>query len=367
VRTAVTWGALFLASTAVGFLSFSYRYLDDLAGGRAGTFAPRLLEEATGVYAGFVLLPLAFRVMNVYLFERTGWPRRIVWHLVAAVGFSFVHTSLMAVSRAVLFPALGLGVYDYGIMRFRYPMELSSYLIGFTMVTALYYAVARLRLAHAQQVAAAELRTKLAEAQLENLRLQIQPHFLFNTLNTISSVMYDDLAAADAMLADLSELLRLTLRTSGAQEIPLAEELRITRLYLGLMHRRFDDRLRVTYMIGAELDDALVPQFLLQPIVENCLRHAWPSDHRVMDLSVTAHRHDGALVLQVRDTGVGVGPRNTNDLLARGLGLSTVHHRLDQLYGALARLVVANREGGGTDVTLRLPYRSTGRQEFRGA
>jgi len=123
-------------------------------------------------------------------------------------------------------------------------MEFSNDLIGFTVIVGAYSFYQRLRIAQAQQLASAELQTKLVQAQLENLRLQLQPHFLFNTLNTISSVMYEDVRAADAMITQLSDLLRLTLRASRAHEIPLAEELEITRLYLDLMQKRFENKLR---------------------------------------------------------------------------------------------------------------------------
>jgi sensor histidine kinase YesM len=353
----VTWSLLFLVATVLGGLGLSYRYLDDLARGHAGTFPQRLVEEATGVYAAFVLLPLVFRVARFALFERRGWTRRIAALLIAAVGFSLVHTSLMALSRHLLFPALGLGAYDYGIMRYRYPMELSNYLAVFAVAVVLYYVIRRLALAQEQQLAAAELEAKLAEAQLDNLRLQLQPHFLFNTLNTISSVMYEDVPAADAMLTQLSELLRLTLRTSRAQEISLAEELQITRLYLDLMHRRFEEKLRVRYAVDPALERCLVPQLILQPLVENSLRHAWRPDSSALSVCVAAHRDNGRLVLQVSDTGVGLGP-DAAACLTRGVGLPNIAQRLARLYGDGQPLSIANREGGGAEVTLSLPYRS---------
>src|SRR5437667_767790 len=128
-------------------------------------------------------------------------------------------------------------------MSFRYPMELSNDLVSYTVFVTVFYYLERLRIAQAQQLAAAELRTELAEARLENLRLQLQPHFLFNTLNTISSVMYEDLGVADAMLTRLSDLLRLTLDASGAHEIALADEVKLIRLYLDLMCNRYEDTL----------------------------------------------------------------------------------------------------------------------------
>src|SRR5260370_36848946 len=169
----------------------------------------------------------------------------------------------MAGSRHYLAALIGLGHYDYGIITYRSPMEFSNDLIGFTIIVGVYSFYQRLRIAQAQQLAAAELKTELAQAQLENLRLQLQPHFLFNTLNTISSVMYEDVRAADAMITQLSDLLRLPLQPSPAHEIPLAEELEITRLYLDLMQKRFENKLRVNYTIDPSLKESLVPQLIL--------------------------------------------------------------------------------------------------------
>src|SRR5580692_3755389 len=114
------WGILFLVYTALFVLFFGYHYLDDLSRQHPGTFAVRFLEESTGVYSVFLLLPLVLRVAEFYLFKVKGWMRQILFHLVAAAGFSFLHTSLMAVSRWILAPLMGLGSYDYGIMRFRF-------------------------------------------------------------------------------------------------------------------------------------------------------------------------------------------------------------------------------------------------------
>jgi hypothetical protein len=126
------WGILFLVYTALFVLFFGYHYLDDLSRQRPGTFAVRFLEEFTGVYTVFLLLPLVLRVADFYLFKVKGWMRQVVFHLAAAAGFSFLHTSLMALSRWIVAPLMGLGSYDYGIMRFRFPMEFSNDLMGYT-------------------------------------------------------------------------------------------------------------------------------------------------------------------------------------------------------------------------------------------
>jgi LytS/YehU family sensor histidine kinase len=263
---------------------------------------------------------------------------------------------MMAISRWLIAPLAGLGHYDYGIMRFRYPMEFSNDLLSYTVIVLVYYFFQRLRIAQAQQLAAAELQAKLAQAQLENLRLQLQPHFLFNTLNTISSVMYEDVPAADAMLTQLSELLRLTLRTANSHEIPLAQELEITRLYLQIMQKRFESNLRVTYSVDAALENSLVPQLILQPLVENSLRHGLKDGGAGIDISIGARRENGSLILNVADTGSGLGTQNADTALSRGVGLANIRGRLEQLYGAEQAFAIANRLSGGAEVTLRVPF-----------
>jgi sensor histidine kinase YesM len=349
------WTVLFLIYSAILVVEFEYRYLDDLSRQHAGTFGRRLLEEGTGVYSVFGLLPFIFLFAGYYLFEFQSWARRIALHLSGAIVFSFLHTTIMAVSRKILAPLLGLGEYDYGIMTYRYPMEFSKDLLGYTIIVLAYYSFERYRIMEAEKLATAELQTRLAEAQLENLRLQVQPHFLFNTLNTISSVMYEDVRAADAMLTQLSDLLRLTLRASRAQEIPLEEELELSRLYMELMQKRFESKLRVHYSIDPALKSSLVPQLILQPLLENSLRHGMPPGEAGMDISVTAQRENGSMILQVLDTGCGLGLRGPAEVFGRGLGLSNIRDRLAHLYGESQQLSIANRTGGGAQVTLRVP------------
>src|SRR6266478_8301495 len=353
------WTVLFLIYSAILVVEFEYRYLDDLSRQHAGTFGRRLLEEATGVYSVFLLLPFVFLFARYYLFECQGWARRIALHLTGAVLFSFLHTTMMALSRRVLAPALGLGEYDYGIMTYRYPMEFSKDLLSYTIIVLAYYAFERYRIAEAEKLATAELQTKLALAQLENLRLQVQPHFLFNTLNTISSVMYEDVRAADAMITQLSDLLRLTLRASRMHEIPLAEELEIARLYMDLMQKRFENKLRVSYVIDPSLNETLVPQLILQPLLENSLRHGMKSGNGAMELSIAAHRENGSLILQVCDTGCGLAVNDAAQLFGRGLGLSNIRDRLAHLYGECQEFSIANRASGGAQVTLRVPLHSS--------
>lgn len=350
-----TWLLLFLLFTLMAFFTFGYVYLDDLTRQHPGTLSRRLLEQITGAYSAFLLLPLILRYSRALLFSSRPWLLRLGLHLLGATVYSIIHTTMMALSRWTLAPLLGMGSYDYGIMRFRYPMEYSNDLVGFTFIVVLYYFYERLKVAQAQRLAAAELQARLAQSQLENLRLQVQPHFLFNTLNTISAVMYEDVRAADAMLSQLSDLLRLTLRSSRSHELPLEQELQITRRYLELMQKRFESKLSVSYDIDSSLLPSFVPQLILQPLVENSLRHGMKSSDETMQIAISAHRDNGSVVLNVSDTGAGL-PASAQENSAGGIGLANIRDRLARLYGASAGLTLQNRASGGVEVSVRLPF-----------
>jgi LytS/YehU family sensor histidine kinase len=200
-------------------------------------------------------------------------------------------------------------------------------------------------------VRAWQLEGKLAAARLQNLRLQLQPHFLFNALNTISSVMYEDARKADAMISRLSDLLRSTLADTGVQEVSLDHEVQTLELYLDIMRRRFEDKLTVDVQVATEAAKALVPQLLLQPLVENSIRHGLNPHTNTVDVTVTARRDGDVIRLRVRDHGRGI-----NGNFKPGTGLSNTAERLRQLYGSRQKLEWQNCEDGGLLVTVAVPY-----------
>jgi LytS/YehU family sensor histidine kinase len=210
--------------------------------------------------------------------------------------------------------------------------------------------------AHDREMRSAELETQLAQAQLQNLRLQLQPHFLFNSLNTISSVMYEDVRKADAMLAQLSELLRKTLQPGESQQVSLADELAMLKLYLDIMQERFGKDLQVKFAVGPDLGDAMVPQLILQPLVENSIRHGRDRQSRV-EVEVSAARQNGRLLLMVSDRGPGIAGLG-NGAWRKGIGLSNTAERLESMYGAEHRFALANSPGGGLIVSLEIPFRT---------
>ena len=205
-----------------------------------------------------------------------------------------------------------------------------------------------------RELTAAQLQTQLAEAQLEALQRQLHPHFLFNTLNTIATLMHRDVHAADEMLVQLSDLLRLTLDRIGTQQVPLNDEVDFLRKYLEIEQRRFGDRLQFIIDVDPHVLDAPVPNLILQPLVENALRHGIGPKVAGGNVDVTARQEGSNLVMTVRDNGVGLSPDKLNAFHS-GVGLSNTRSRLENLYGDRHRFEFQTPTNGGLLVTIVIP------------
>jgi two-component system LytT family sensor kinase len=208
----------------------------------------------------------------------------------------------------------------------------------------------------------AEAQLQTTQAQLQSLKMQLQPHFLFNTLNSISTLLDEDVEAADEMLARLGDFLRLTLDNSGAEEVTLQEELGSLRCYLEIEQVRFQDRLTVLMEIEPETLKALVPNLILQPIVENAIRHGIVEEIGKGRIEIHSSRSNGMLLLQVRDNGPGLHAdaatgRGANK---RGLGFTLTRERLERLYAARQRFCLEDAVRGGVQVTLEIPFVTPG-------
>ncbi|HTH48963.1 MAG TPA: histidine kinase [Candidatus Limnocylindria bacterium] len=201
---------------------------------------------------------------------------------------------------------------------------------------------------------ALELAAGLAQAKLQALRMQLQPHFLFNTLNAISTLVHRDARAADEMIGNLSDFLRLTLETADQQEIPLRQELEFLDHYLAIEQVRFGDRLEVIRDLTPEVFPALVPSLILQPLVENAIRHGLEPNRQAGRLVISASRDGGVLRLAVRDNGVGLKAASGRE----GIGLANTRARLFELYGGAARLDLKGGPEGGLAVEITLPLHS---------
>lgn len=204
-------------------------------------------------------------------------------------------------------------------------------------------------------VDAANLQTELAQAQLRWLKAQLHPHFLFNALHAISALIREDADAAERMIARLSDLLRRSLRDVGAQEVPLREELEHVGIYLEIERARFEERLVVSLLIEDETREALVPSLVLQPLVENAIRHGIGNRASGGHVTIASSRHGPRLALSVSDDGVGL--RSTAVHPAReGIGLSTIRGRLERLYGRSQSLILRNLPGGGVEAFISIPF-----------
>jgi two-component sensor histidine kinase len=352
LRWATVLIPLFLA---IGLLSFLYRYLDDLARHLNGTAPHRAFEQLTGVLTAIIIVPIVIGVSRRVPWTRTGWPLAALAQVGGALAYTVLHTTLMGLSRALLAPLFGMGTYDYGNMLWRYPMEASNDLVDYAVACAIVYFIGREARTRQAEVAAAELRGQLAQATLENLRLQLQPHFLFNALNAISSVMYEDVRRADAMLARLSEFLR-TVLASDAQQVPLGDELDVEQMYVDVMTARLERALRFEVNVDPAARNAVVPFLVLQPLLENAIRHGMAGERDAIAITIDVGRERETTVISVADDGVGLGA----GAVRRGHGIANVESRLHALYDGGASFAIESRPAGGTCVTLRFPFSAAG-------
>jgi two-component system LytT family sensor kinase len=349
------WIVLTAVFTAAGLFSFGHFYLDDITRQRPGTAERRFIEEMTGAYGVLLIMPLVIWIGLRVRWTRTAWFRSAALFAGGLVLYSTLHTTVLALSRAIIFPLVGLGSYDYGIMVYRYPMEASNDVVSYSICIGFVYFFKRLNDARKAEIEAAHLQRKLAEAKLENLHLQLHPHFLFNTLNAISAVMYDDVAKADAMLAKLSDFLRTVLATSDIHEVPMEEELRVERMYVDIMRTRLERRLQMSVVVDPSAATASVPFMVLQPLLENSIRHGMAGERDTLAIAVEARREGDRIVVTVADDGVGFAtPANGHS----GHGLANVESRLAYLYDGAASFAIAPRANGGTTATLCFPFKA---------
>ena len=208
-----------------------------------------------------------------------------------------------------------------------------------------------------REIQACDLERELAEARLQALRMQLNPHFLFNTLHAVSALIHDQPQTADRVLARLSDLLRLSLDTSRAQEIPLREELAFLDSYLEIEQARFCDRLVVRREIAPDTHNALVPSLILQPLVENAIRHGIEPREEKGEVIIRSRLVKDTLVLSVSDNGAGLNG-SSSTAGRNGVGLSNTRSRLLHLYGANSKLNLANAVGGGLEARIELPFRT---------
>ncbi len=347
------WAALGL--TVIGLLNFAIVMTSELADRAHPPAARVFIWEMTGAWAFLLFVPLLVAFMSRFPFERGSVLRRLPLHLGILVAFSVMHTLVMWGSRTAIYSLAGWGRYDYGDMRYRFPMEGLKQVFGYALLFLIVTLIAASRRERERAVTAARLQQQLSEARLAALKMQLNPHFLFNTLNMISSFIDEDPRVADAMVTHLSDFLRATLRHADVQEVALEDELEFLAAYLAIMKARFEDRLAVEVAVAAEARRALVPHLVLQPLVENAFTHSMDDPGRAGVIRIAAARSGERLVLTVADNGPGLAAGGNG--VRRGVGLSNTAERLHHLYGDAHRLQLGDAPGGGVCVTVEVPFR----------
>jgi two-component system, LytTR family, sensor kinase len=347
----INWRVVLGVFAALTTCLFFYRQLDYVAYGEHRPPLLTLLEEGIGCTAGILVFPLIYLTAIRFPLPSPTWRRNVLAHFLAVALISLLHTTLIAGLRVALFPLFGFEDH-YGYLPWRYPMEFAHLFIFYWLGIGLIYLFHEIRFAREHEVRQARLETSLAEAQLQNLRLQLEPHFLFNALNAISTAIYENPRVADEMIGRLSELLRQLLKQDATQEVTLAREIELLELYTHIMEARLENRLTFSVDIDEKAREVLVPQLILQPLVENAIRHGMNLISMRFDISVEGRVEDSGLRLAVRDRGPGL-PAG----LTRGIGLRNTAERLERLYGDRQSVRIENAAGGGTIVELRVPLR----------
>lgn len=338
----------------IGFAFAGQFYLSSSLLGRSITWSQAISYSLADWYVWALLsLPIA-RIARRFPPE-TGvpWWRTAGIHLAAAVLFAFAYVLLRAlVEQAhswLIDEAVTFGEVFRPLFFKTFPFNLLIY----GVIVSVSHAVDYYRKYHERTVQALELEKHLTEARLQSLLRQLKPHFLFNALNGISSLMYSDVDAADRMLIKLSELLRMTMSQSGAPLAPLRTEIAFLECYLGIEQIRFRDRLDVHIEIDPSTLDAQVPSLILQPLVENAIRHGIEPQVRRGIITIHSAREGDNLILSVADNGGGMP---SGGFKREGIGVANSRARLVELYGEAQRFEMSNQPEGGLCVRLTFPY-----------
>ncbi|HEV8124917.1 MAG TPA: histidine kinase [Gemmatimonadales bacterium] len=344
--------------TVVGILAAGQLYLLIGAEGQHISFPRALAIQLPLWWFWAAITPLVLALGRRAPVDRDHWSRSVPLHIAVAVLIAIIHSVLYVGMNVWLFPTdrplPELGVMIKNLLYNRLIFDLAMY----GMILGIGYAMDssdRLRL---REVDSERLETELAKAELNALKMQLHPHFLFNTLNTIGVLVEEDPAGAREMITLLGDLLRATLDQAGVQEVPLRRELELLESYLAIERMRFSDRLAVSFEVAPETLAAVVPNLVLQPLVENAVRHAIAPRLAPGRIRISAARDGDVLRLQVIDDGAGVVPSAMSARGSAGLGLSTTRARLERLYGARAHLDLAPGAEGGTVATVTMPWRA---------
>jgi two-component system, LytTR family, sensor kinase len=354
-RWVIIWGVW----TFIGLVFTSQFYFSAYRSDRPVEWSYAIYLQMTWAYLWALVTPVILWVAERFPLERKNWGRNLSVHILASLVLStFVTWS----GHLLLYLNYGYRVgRPYPVDRaLRFVIENFSEGIGiYLLIAIITYAFSYYNRYRKGELRATQLEAQLSQAQLQALKMQLHPHFLFNTLHSISALLNRDTDAARTMIMRLGDFLRLTLENSGTQEVTLQQEIEFLTCYLEIERVRFQDRLTTSVDIDPAALDSKVPNLILQPIVENAIRHGIAPRSTPGQINIQAKQENGLLRIEVRDNGPGL-PVNRKDenLFNKGVGLANTQTRLERLYGAAHRFELINAPGGGLVVTLEIPTKN---------
>lgn len=313
-----------------------------------------------GWYIWIPLTPFITWLARRFPVEQNRWLRRVGLHLLIATAISACEVAFYSFFQVPYRASLGMDVDPIRLYRILFLRSLFFDVLFYSVIVAIVHAFDNRKKYHEQDLKLAHLETQLVEAQLHALRTQLNPHFLFNTLHTISAMMDENVKAARRTMADLSDLLRQSLDNMQEQLVRLRQELVFLERYLSIEKERLQERLIIRMEVEENCLDALVPNLILQPLVENAIKHGIAPFAAGGEIVIQARCEGEMLTLQVADNGPGLLPgtaifNGASDDEEKGIGLQTTRERLLHLYGEEGRFELQNRPEGGLVVTLTFP------------
>lgn len=354
---------LVLIWTLAGAVAYSRHYLQDSAANSPEKMFFELLIWLTCFYPWIAFTPLIFRLERKYSFQRERWPISLLWLTAACVPFSYLGAELslgLSLGVDLLFhrtepvqqPWWIPSTRELWVQAFIY----WSAVIGAYLIRSLSQLHQREKEATQLALEKAELENSLRQAELETLRMRLNPHFLFNCLQNIAVLTQEDPKTASQMLARLGDLLRTALRRESSAEMTVASEIALTKSYVAIEKMRFEDKLAILFEIEPQSEEALVPAFLLQPLVENAILHGLRGIQRDGVISIGSRVEDQHLILTITDNGNGL-PANNAASLEHGVGLNSTCQRLEKMYPGQHSFSLRPLPEGGTEVQVILPLR----------
>jgi len=357
LRYGVHWSIIFVAATLLALFStlMAWRFTVSL-GHEPKYWRTLVILNSTYWYLWALFTPAIIWLSQHFRFERQGLWRAMAVHIPSVVLFSLTHILTMSGVQWWFARAQGRPFSWWPEAQKSALLNFDWEMMTYWTIVGLSHAVLYYRESKDRALRTAQLETRLVEAQLKTLQQQLHPHFLFNTLHAISALMHRDVEAADRTLMRLSDLLRLTLESIGQQEIPLQAELDFLSKYLQIEQTRFADRLVVRFDIQPETLDTLVPNLILQPLVENAIKHGVAKKTGPGHIDISARREGDKLRMEVRDDGVGLS-EDALTALQKGIGVSTTRARLQHLFGADYRFEF-HRQAAGLLVVVSIPWQT---------